>query len=197
MPSMIPTTEQPDLFHRSLIFWLTAKIQAKPVLIDCGQSLVEPRHESERDQPYRRRGFTGEQSLAGDLGSHLPLGFNVLKSLDSCSPRINATYIATACRLTKRDHDALVVVATRSYNQLMASEAQTILEHALALPEDERRRIGESLLDSVPRDSDEEIAAAWREQVLSRIDEVQRGEDVVESLAEVKSALRAALDAQR
>ena len=28
MPSMIPTTEQPDLFHRSLIFWLTERSPA-------------------------------------------------------------------------------------------------------------------------------------------------------------------------
>ena len=79
----------------------------------------------------------------------------------------------------------------------MGSEAKKILEDAMTLSEEDRRRLAEALLDSVPRDSDEEIAAAWRGEVLNRIDEVRRGEAVTESYAEVKGHLKDALDSAR
>ena len=63
----------------------------------------------------------------------------------------------------------------------------------MTLPEEDRRRLGEALLDSVPRDSDEEIAAAWRGEVLDRIDQVRRGDAVAESYSEVKAHLKDAL----
>lgn len=67
----------------------------------------------------------------------------------------------------------------------------------MTLSEEDRRRLAEALLDSVPRDSDEEIAAAWRGEVLNRIDEVRRGEAVTESYSEVKGHLKDALDSAR
>jgi len=79
----------------------------------------------------------------------------------------------------------------------MGSEAKKILEDAMTLSEEDRRRLAEALLDSVPRDSDEEIAAAWRGEVLNRIDEVRRGEAVTESYSEVKGHLKDALDSGR
>lgn len=79
----------------------------------------------------------------------------------------------------------------------MGSEAKKILEDAMTLSEEDRRRLGEALLDSVPRDSDEEIAAAWRSEVLNRIDEVRHGEAVTESYSEVKAHLKDALDSVR
>lgn len=47
------------------------------------------------------------------------------------------------------------------------------------------------------RVSDEEIAAAWRGEVLNRVDEVRRGEAVTESYSEVKGHLKDALDSAR
>ena len=79
----------------------------------------------------------------------------------------------------------------------MGSEAKKILEDAMTLSEEDRRRLAEALLDSVPRDSDEEIAAAWRGEVLNRTDEVRRGETVTESYSEVKARLKGALDSAR
>ena len=79
----------------------------------------------------------------------------------------------------------------------MGSEAKKILQDAMTLSEEDRRRLGEALLDSVPRDSDEEIAAAWRGEVLNRIDEVRRGEAVTESYSELKAHLKDALDSAR
>ena len=79
----------------------------------------------------------------------------------------------------------------------MGSEAKKILQGAMALSEEDRRRVGEALLDSVPRDTDEEIAAAWRSEVLNRVDEVRRGEAITESYSEVKTHLKDALDSTR
>ena len=79
----------------------------------------------------------------------------------------------------------------------MGSEAKKILRDAMTLSEEDRRRLAEALLDSVPRDSDEEIAAAWRGEVLNRIDEVRRGEAVTESYSEVKAHLKNAFDPAR
>ena len=79
----------------------------------------------------------------------------------------------------------------------MGSEAKKILEDAMTLSEEDRRRLAEALLDSVPRDSEEEIAAAWRGEVLNRIDEVRRGEAATESYSEVKGHLKDALDSAR
>ena len=79
----------------------------------------------------------------------------------------------------------------------MGSKPKKILQDAMTLPEEDRRRLGQALLDSVPRDSDEEIAAAWRGEVLNRIDEVRRGETVSESYSEVKARLKDALDSAR
>lgn len=75
----------------------------------------------------------------------------------------------------------------------MTSSARRVLEEALALPEEDRRRVAEALLDSVPGESDQEIESAWRDEVLRRIGEVQRGEVEPEPWSEVKQRLRDAL----
>ena len=58
----------------------------------------------------------------------------------------------------------------------MTAAAKKILEDALALPDDERRRIAELLLDSISTDSTEEIEAAWVAEAVRRADELERGE---------------------
>ena len=58
----------------------------------------------------------------------------------------------------------------------MTAAAKKILEDALALPDDERRRIAEVLLDSISTDSTEEIEAAWVAEAVRRADELERGE---------------------
>ena len=69
----------------------------------------------------------------------------------------------------------------------MSVGANKILEDALALPDDERRRIAELLLDSVSTDSAEAIEAAWVAEALRRAGELERGE--VEAL-DGESALK-------
>ena len=59
---------------------------------------------------------------------------------------------------------------------VVTAAAKKILEDALALPDDERRRIAELLLDSISTDSTEEIEAAWVAEAVRRADELERGE---------------------
>ena len=58
----------------------------------------------------------------------------------------------------------------------MTATAKKILDDALALPDDERRRIAELLLDSISTDTTEEIEAAWVSEAVRRADELERGE---------------------
>lgn len=71
----------------------------------------------------------------------------------------------------------------------MTTSARNVLEAALALPEEERRRVAEALLDSVPGESEQEIEMAWRDEVLRRIEEVRRGEVEPEPWSEVKQRI--------
>jgi putative addiction module component (TIGR02574 family) len=75
----------------------------------------------------------------------------------------------------------------------MTSSARSVLEAALALPEDERRRVAEAILDSLAQESEPEIETAWRDEVMRRIEEVQRGEVVPVPWSEVKQRIREAL----
>lgn len=76
----------------------------------------------------------------------------------------------------------------------VTSSARKVLEEALALPEEDRRRVAEVLIDSTPRESEQEIESAWRDEVMHRIEEVRRGEVALESWSEVKQRIRETLD---
>ena len=70
------------------------------------------------------------------------------------------------------------------------SAAKKVLEEALALPADERRRIAKLLLESVPQASTETAEAiedAWVAEAVRRADEVERGDAEV---LDGESALR-------
>jgi len=68
---------------------------------------------------------------------------------------------------------------------VMTSAAEKILEEALTLSEQERRRLTRALLDSLPRESSEDVEAAWRNEVMSRIEQVERGDVELEPWSEV------------
>ena len=76
----------------------------------------------------------------------------------------------------------------------VTSTAKKILDEALALPEDDRRRVAERLLDSMPRETAEEIERAWNEEAMRRADALERGEaqalDGEESLRGLEEELR-------
>ena len=78
----------------------------------------------------------------------------------------------------------------------MTAAARKILEDALALPDDERRRIAELLLDSISTDTTEAVEAAWVAEAVRRADESERGEvealDGESALKDLKAKLRSA-----
>jgi putative addiction module component (TIGR02574 family) len=75
--------------------------------------------------------------------------------------------------------------------------AEKILGDALSLPEDERRRIAELLLDSIATESPEEIEAAWVAEAVRRADQLERGEAEALDGASVLEALKAKLQSAR
>jgi putative addiction module component (TIGR02574 family) len=57
----------------------------------------------------------------------------------------------------------------------VTAAAKKILEEALSLPNEERRRVAEALLDSIPSETADEIEAAWVAEARRRADESERG----------------------
>ena len=59
----------------------------------------------------------------------------------------------------------------------MTAGAKKVLQDALALPSDERVLVAEELFDSVDVDeAHEELDAAWRSEILRRVEQVRSGE---------------------
>ncbi len=75
----------------------------------------------------------------------------------------------------------------------MTAEAKKIFEQALALPEQERVALIDALADSIVGDEQAEVDEAWRVEILRRVEQVRRGEVVLESLEDVRRAGREAL----
>jgi len=73
----------------------------------------------------------------------------------------------------------------------VTSPVEKILEHALALSEDERRALAERLRKSLPRDSAAAIARAWDDEVLARLEGAERGEVATREWDDVRRELRA------
>ncbi len=58
----------------------------------------------------------------------------------------------------------------------MTHEAHELLEKALALPESERAELAGNLISSLDTTVDQDVDAAWQEEVVRRLHEVQSGE---------------------
>jgi hypothetical protein len=58
----------------------------------------------------------------------------------------------------------------------VTTAAKNVLDQALALPEGERRRVVEALLDAMPPETVDEIETAWLEEARSRAGQLERGE---------------------
>ena len=76
----------------------------------------------------------------------------------------------------------------------MTSTAKKILDEALSLPEDDRRRVAERLLDTISREPAEEIERVWNEEAARRAGTLERREvqalDGEESLRALEEKLR-------
>jgi len=73
----------------------------------------------------------------------------------------------------------------------VTSTAKKILDEALALPEDDRRRVAERLLDSVPRESADDVERAWDQEVLRRLEAAENGETEARDWDQAAAELRA------
>lgn len=59
--------------------------------------------------------------------------------------------------------------------ELVTAAARKLLEEALSLPDDERRRIAELLLDSVGTEPAEAIETAWLAEAVRRAEALEEG----------------------
>jgi putative addiction module component (TIGR02574 family) len=57
----------------------------------------------------------------------------------------------------------------------MTQETHDLLQKALALPESERAELAGNLLSSLDTTVDQDVDAAWQQEVARRLDEVQSG----------------------
>lgn len=58
----------------------------------------------------------------------------------------------------------------------MTQEARELLEKALALPENERAELAGTLISSLDATIDQDVDAAWQQEIVRRLDEVQSGD---------------------
>jgi hypothetical protein len=75
----------------------------------------------------------------------------------------------------------------------MTATAKKVLNEALSLPDGERRRVVEALLDTMPPETADEIELAWLEEARERAGRLERGEVVARDGDEALAALEAKL----
>jgi putative addiction module component (TIGR02574 family) len=68
----------------------------------------------------------------------------------------------------------------------MMQDAQELLKKALALPDKERADLAGSLIDSLDDTVDENAEAAWQEEIVRRLEDVQSGKVTTTSWDEVR-----------
>jgi putative addiction module component (TIGR02574 family) len=78
----------------------------------------------------------------------------------------------------------------------MTQEAHELLQKALALPENERAELAGSLIASLDATVDQNVDAAWQQEVVRRLHEVQSGKVETISWEEVQQKGRTLLHDQ-
>jgi len=72
------------------------------------------------------------------------------------------------------------------YNLVMTQDAQELLQKALTLSEGERAELAGSLISSLESTVDPDVDAAWQQEIIRRMDEIQSGAVKTTAWAEVK-----------
>jgi len=80
------------------------------------------------------------------------------------------------------------------YNLDMTQEAHELLQKALALPENERAELAGNLISSLDATVDQDVDAAWQQEVVRRLHEVQSGKVETVSWEEVQQKGRTLLN---
>ena len=79
----------------------------------------------------------------------------------------------------------------------MTVAAKKILDDVLALPNDDRRRIAEAILDSMPPETSDELERVWLEEAQRRAGRLERGEVEARDGDQVMVELEAKLQGTR
>ncbi len=79
------------------------------------------------------------------------------------------------------------------YNFPMTQEARELLQKALALPDNERAELAGNLISSLDATVDPDVDAAWQQEVVRRLHEVQSGKVGTVSWEEVQQKGRTLL----
>jgi putative addiction module component (TIGR02574 family) len=74
----------------------------------------------------------------------------------------------------------------------MTQEAQELLQKALALPDKERAELARNLISSLDATLDPDVDAAWQQEIVHRLHDVQSGDVKTISWDEVQQKLRRA-----
>jgi len=71
--------------------------------------------------------------------------------------------------------------------------AETLLQEALSLPDDERAEIAGALLESLEPASEEDVETAWRQEVAARVAALEAGEVTTTPWEEIRDQFLARL----
>ena len=75
----------------------------------------------------------------------------------------------------------------------MSEEATALLKKALTLPVEERAELASSLIDSLDSATDEDVEAAWQEEISRRMADLRSGRTTTIPWEEVRKKARAIL----
>ena len=79
----------------------------------------------------------------------------------------------------------------------MTRHAETVLQQALTLPEEERAKIAGALLESLEPVPEADVETAWRQEVAARMTVLEAGEVKMTPWEEVRDRLLARLSERR
>jgi len=79
----------------------------------------------------------------------------------------------------------------------LSGEAQQLFEAALRLPESQRAKLADCLLDSVEPTDDPDWEKAWGDEIARRIAEIDNGTAELVSWEDLRQEMQAAIDAAR
>ena len=79
----------------------------------------------------------------------------------------------------------------------MRQQAETVLQEALSLPEQERTEIVGALLESLEPESEADVEAAWREEVANRVAALETGKVETTSWETIREGFLARLSERR
>ena len=79
----------------------------------------------------------------------------------------------------------------------MRQHAETVLQEALKLPEQERTEIVSALLESLEPEPEANVEAAWRQEVAARVEALNAGEVEMTPWEEIRNGFLARLSERR